>query len=199
MTLNLAAIVQNSAREHPTKNALIIGATSITYAQLAGMMRKVASILDALEVTAGANVALMLPNVPQFSAAYFGTLFRGNCVVPLNVLFKRDEVKYHLEDSDAEVLFVWEGFLKEAEAGFVNAKCCKHLVVVPQDPKSTQEYEGPLCNFNALLREAKLKEDMAVTSPADTAVILYTSGTTGKPKGAELSHFNLFQVRTQQC
>jgi len=90
---------------------------------------------------------------------------------------------------------VWEGFLAEGMAGFAKTDGCEHLIVVPQDPKNItgfQEEEG-MYNLNALLANSTPVQEVANTSPHDTAVILYTSGTTGKPKGAELSHFNLFQ------
>lgn len=192
MTLNLATILRSSAQKHPKKPALVIGAASITYAQLDGMARQIATALNELAVQDRAKIALLLPNVPQFTAAYFGVLYRGSTVVPLNVLLKADEVTYHLNDSDAEVIFVWESFLAEGQAGFKHANKCKHLIVVPQDPGNNREFNNAH-NLNMLLLGVPENVELAVTSPNDTAAILYTSGTTGKPKGAELTHFNLFQ------
>jgi long-chain acyl-CoA synthetase len=136
-------------------------------------------------------VALMLPNVPQFTIAYFGAHYAACPVVPLNVLLTGEEVAYHLADSEAQVLIVWEGFYEQAKAGFARAGTCRHLIVVKQDRADMTAPDGAH-NFAALVFAAQPVADVPATNPEDTAVILYTSGTTGRPKGAELTHFNLF-------
>ncbi len=109
----------------------------------------------------------MLPNVPHFPMAYYGTLRAGGVVVPMNVLLKRREVDYYLGDSGAEHLFVWEDFAGEAPDDAI--------VVQPAGIELPEERDS----------------DVVDRDDTDTAVILYTSGTTGKPKGAELTHSNL--------
>ncbi|MCX4244867.1 long-chain-fatty-acid--CoA ligase [Paraliomyxa miuraensis] len=191
MSLNLASILRSSARTWPDRTAVIIGQTELTYAQLHGMARRFAWALQGLGVEPGQHVALMLPNVPQFIAAYFGAHYAGCTVVPLNVLLTGPEVAYHLRDSDAVALVVWEGFLEHAHAGAARVDDCKHLIVAKADPTDLDEPAGAR-SFNRMLATATPVEDLPATNPDDTAVILYTSGTTGQPKGAELTHFNLF-------
>jgi long-chain acyl-CoA synthetase len=133
----------------------------------------------------------MLPNVPQFIIAYFGAQYAGCPVVPLNVLLTGPEVAYHLRDSDAVALVAWEGMREPAKAGFDRVDHCRHLVVAKANPTDLTEEPGTH-GMAALLASASPVEDLPATNPDDTAVILYTSGTTGQPKGAELTHFNLF-------
>jgi long-chain acyl-CoA synthetase len=106
-------------------------------------------------------------------------------------LLKHGEIQYHLEDSDAVALIAFEGFLSEAAQGFRGAEGCRSLVVV-QAPGSTNPIPDGAASFNQIMAEQSPAFDTVQTGPGDTAVILYTSGTTGRPKGAELSHFNMF-------
>lgn len=191
MSLNLASIIRSSAQAWPDRTAVVIGQTQITYAQLDGMARKLAWALHGLGIEPGQHVALMLPNVPQFIVAYFGAHYAGCTVVPLNVLLSGPEVAYHLRDSDAVALVVWEGFLESAQVGFSRVDDCKHLIVAKADPTDLDQAPGTH-SLARLLATATPIEDLPPTNPDDTAVILYTSGTTGQPKGAELTHFNLF-------
>jgi long-chain acyl-CoA synthetase len=191
MSLNLATMLAESAREKPTKTAIIINDVSVPYAMVDGIARRFAGALRGLGVTPGQNVALLLPNVPQFTIAYFGSHYAACPVVPLNVLLTADEIAYHLQDSEAQVLVAWEGFLDQARAGFARAGTCKHLIAVKADRADMTAPEGA-SNFAALCGAAAPVAEVPDTNPDDTAVILYTSGTTGKPKGAELTHFNLF-------
>ncbi len=191
MSLNLATLLAEAAKQYPTKPAIIINDTTLPYAMVDGFARKFAGALRQLGVHAGSHVALMLPNVPQFTIAYFGSFYAACPVVPLNVLLTGDEVAYHLADSEAQVLVVWEGFYEAGAAGFARAETCKHLIVVKADRADLTAPDGAK-NFAALAMAAQPVADVPATNPDDTAVILYTSGTTGKPKGAELSHFNLF-------
>jgi long-chain acyl-CoA synthetase len=189
--LNLAMLLELSARRDPGKVALILNDIKLRYAELNGAANKVANGLVGLGVRPGDKVALMLPNTPHFVICYYAILKTGATVVPLNVLFKRHEVEYHLEDSDAVTLIVWEGFLGEADEGFKQAKSCRNLIVAQAPGSSAQLPEGAL-PLNALMADTSPLFDTVQTMPDDTAVILYTSGTTGRPKGAELSHFNMF-------
>ncbi|MFZ5919143.1 MAG: long-chain-fatty-acid--CoA ligase [Chloroflexota bacterium] len=189
MSLNLSLLVEASARTYPDRRAIIFNELEYSYAQLNVMANKFANVLHSLGVKRGDKVALMMPNMPAFTIAYYGILKLGATVVPLNVLFKAPEVAYHLEDSDSVAMVVYEGFLEEAAKGFDEAhETCHNLIVFA--PQSN--VPGGALDFQALLREAPSTFDTAQTMPDDTAVILYTSGTTGRPKGAELTHFNMF-------
>lgn len=191
MSLNLASILRFSAQKQPNRPAMTIGAKTLNYVTLDGFARRFAGALHGLGLRSGQHVALMLPNVPHFTMAYYGSHYAAMPVVPLNVLLTADEVHYHLDDSDAVALVVWEGFYDAAHAAFLRSEGCKHLIVVKADPTDITSDAG-VHNFTALLGGATPVTELAPTMPDDTAVILYTSGTTGRPKGAELSHFNLF-------
>jgi long-chain acyl-CoA synthetase len=191
MSLNLAVILRESAKKSPDAVAMVVGDASLTYGVLHGYAQSLAGGLAKLGVRRGQHVALMLPNVPHFTIAYFGAHYAGAPVVPMNVLLTKDEITYHLNDSDAVALIVWEGFLEQAQAGFARAESCKHLIVAKADRSDTSAPEGAH-NMTALLGTSEPVTQLPDTMPDDTAVMLYTSGTTGRPKGAELTHFNMF-------
>ena len=191
MTLNLATIVRQSAARALTDTALAIGDKRISHGELDLLARRFAGALAGLGVHRGQHVALLLPNVPQFTIAYFGAHYAGCPVVPLNVMLTADEIHYHLDDSDSVVLVAWEGFAEQAAAAVRRTQSCKHLVVVRASPTDVSAPEGAK-SFAALVGAAQPVTELATTMPDDTAVILYTSGTTGRAKGAELTHFNLF-------
>jgi long-chain acyl-CoA synthetase len=190
MTLNLAEPLRHSARTAPDKTAIIVGETKLSYAQLHGMVQKLAGGLLKLGIARGQHVAILLPNVPHFTLAYYAAQTLGCPVVPLNVLLTKDEIAYHLADSDAVALIAWEGFFEQAQAGFAATPSCKHLVLAKADLRDTDAPSG-VHSLNVVLGTGEPVRETAATMPDDTAVILYTSGTTGRPKGAELSHFNL--------
>lgn len=188
--LNLASVLEISTHRFPGKVAVILDDMKLRYADVNAAANKIANGLSAMGVKTGDKVAIMLPNTPHFVLSYFAILKLGAVVVPLNVLFKRHELEYHLEDSDAVALIVWEGFLGEAAEGFAMAESCQHLIVA-QAPASTIALPEGARPLNALLADTSPVFDTVQTQADDTAVILYTSGTTGRPKGAELSHLNM--------
>jgi len=198
MSLNLAAFLRQSARLHPEKPALVVGDTALPYRVVHDYAQRFAGGLAGLGLTRGQHVALLLPNVPHFTIAYFGAHYAGLPVVPLNVLLTADEIAYHLNDSEAVALVIWEGFLEQALAGAARASSCKHVIVARQNPGDASAPAGAL-SMMKLIADSKPVTDLPDTMPDDTAVILYTSGTTGKPKGAELSHFNLFYNAEYSC
>src|SRR5215207_3949509 len=134
--LNLAMLLEISARRNPGKVAVVLDDIKLRYAEVNGAANKIANGLVSMGVKPGDKVAIMLPNTPHFVICYYAILKTGATVVPLNVLFKRHEVAYHLDDSDSVALIVWEGFLSEAAEGFQQAKSCRNLIVA-QAPGTT--------------------------------------------------------------
>ncbi len=191
MSLNLATLLRESAKKFPNKTAIAINDVSLPYSMVHGFAQKFAGALKKLGIKRGEHVALMMPNVPQFTISYFGSHYAANPVVPLNVLLTPDEVAYHLEDSDATAIVVWEMFYEQARAGFDRVDSCREIIVVKADRTDITAPDGAH-NYTAVVMQSDPVTEVPDTNADDTAVILYTSGTTGKPKGAELSHFNLF-------
>jgi long-chain acyl-CoA synthetase len=188
MSLNLALILRESAKRDPDHVAIILDSFKFSYGQLDALSSSVASSLNAAGLKKGDRVGLMLPNVPQFPMAYFGILKAGGVVVPMNVLLKAPEVSFYMGDSEARFLIVWEDFAGEALKGIASLKGVTTFVA--QKPGSGEPPSGTRNFMELMAGDARF--DMEATEAEDTAVILYTSGTTGKPKGAELTHLNLF-------
>ena len=117
MSENLALNLTHTAAEHPDEIACKLDDAAFNYQLLDNASARIAAMLADKGIEAGDRVAIMLPNVPYFPAVYYGILRLGAVVVPMNVLLKAREVAYYLEDSGAELIFAWHGFLEAAEAG----------------------------------------------------------------------------------
>jgi long-chain acyl-CoA synthetase len=175
--MNLASILTASAARDSGHVALKLDDNELTYAQLDGASAHIAGLLRERGLARGDRVGIMLPNVPHFAVCYYGVLRAGCVVVPMNVLLKRREVAFYLRDSGAKLLFAWHGFAGDAQAGArdAGAEC---VLVEPSE-------------FAQIVGSASPIAQVTDTADEETAVILYTSGTTGTPKGAELTHRNL--------
>jgi long-chain acyl-CoA synthetase len=186
MSFNLAVILTETAQSAPDRPVALFDGGQLTYRQLDQASDRLAAALSAAGIKPGDPVALQLPNIPQFLVSYFGILKAGGIAVPLNVLLKAPEVAYHLGDSGARVLITWEGILAEAAKG-AEAAGLDQVYAVGHAADSPGAVP-----FERLLAVAVPHYEMAARGPTDTAVIVYTSGTTGRPKGAELTHLQLY-------
>ncbi|MEX1141362.1 MAG: long-chain fatty acid--CoA ligase [Thermoleophilaceae bacterium] len=180
--MNLASTLTDAADRGGSEVAFKLDEVELTYAALDGSAARLAGVLRERGVDAGDRVGVMLPNVPYFPVAYYGVLRLGAAVVPMNVLLKGREVEYYLRDSGAKALIAWHGFADEAKEGAAAAGV-EVIVVAPGE-------------FEQLLDGADPATEVVEREERDTAVILYTSGTTGSPKGAELTNANLLTNAT---
>ena len=194
--LNLAVLLEDSAREYPAREAVVCENIRLTYRDLDASANRVANLLTGLGIGPGDKIVLACPNVPSFPAVYYGALKAGAVVVPINILLKSEEIAYHLVDSEAKAFFCFEGSeeLPIGEHGleaFADVDECAHFFSAAADPMAAHSVLPGVTSLGEALRAQPPTFDTEATRPGDTAVILYTSGTTGKPKGAELTHANL--------
>jgi long-chain acyl-CoA synthetase len=177
MSDSLAQHLTETASTHGERPALKLDDKVVSYEAFNEGAGHVAGLLRDRGLEPGDRVGLMLPNVPYFAVVYYGVLRAGGVVVPMNVLLKPREVRFFLADSGAKHIFAWHEFAASAEEGAREAEA-ETVIVKPG-------------GFEQLLADTpNLAEDVE-RDGSDTAVILYTSGTTGTPKGAELTHANM--------
>ncbi|WP_036725532.1 long-chain-fatty-acid--CoA ligase [Patulibacter minatonensis] len=173
---NLATLLTTSAAKFFERIAIRLDDAAVPYGALDAGSQRVAGLLKDLGVEPGDRVGIMLPNTPHFPLAYYGALRLGAVVVPMNPLLSKREVAYYLDDSGAKLLLAWHGFAESAEGGAEQAEIdAQVLLVEPEDIAKRTAAATPV-------------EGVAHKDRDDTAVVLYTSGTTGQPKGAELTH-----------
>jgi long-chain acyl-CoA synthetase len=174
--MNLADNLVRSAEAFAGRPAVRLDQTVLTYTRLDQLSARAVGWLRDRGVGPGDRVAVMLPNVPAFAVVYYGVLRAGGVVVPMNPLLRAREVAYYLADSGARLLLAGSGCAGEARSGAHEAGVA---CVVVDDA------------FDEAVATAAPVTSVVERAGADTAVILYTSGTTGRPKGAELTHANL--------
>jgi long-chain acyl-CoA synthetase len=188
--LNLAVLLEDSARNVPDRDAVVHGPNRLTYADLDARASQVAAALAARGIGPGDRVALSCPNLPYVPVVYYGILKSGATVVPLNILLTEREIAYHLADSAARAYFCFEAQAQAGLAAFGGTETCEHFILLTADPDATSP--SPAVETLAEFTHRQPSTFAAApTAETGTAVILYTSGTTGQPKGAELTHSNM--------
>ena len=183
MDWNLNERLRKSAQTYPNQAAVLFENEKITYKELKTYVDLVAMNLASSGIKKGDKVALVLGNCPEFIISYFGILRAGGVVVPINPIYSQEEISYILINSKSKVVI---------------AQFSLETIIVPlmKELKSIDRVYYVESNhvelaWEQLIVDQKSNVDLPVITEDDLAVILYTSGTTGRPKGAMLSHKNL--------
>ncbi len=171
-----------AADRYPEKPAIIYGNEEINYQEFQEKVNRFANVLEDLEAEVGGKVALQIPNRPQFMESFFGTLKSGRIPVPLNLRMAPRNISYVLDNSNSVILVADGELAEQAESLFDSSDKLKELVV---------KSDGVGQSYEDLMDEAGTEADSAPVDVEDDALLLYTSGTTGKPKGVMLTHKNL--------
>lgn len=193
--LNITSFLDNSAKKYADKPAFTFGETTLTFSQVNAAANQVANALITQGLKQGDKIALSCLNLPYFPIIYFGILKMGGIVVPLSVLLKTDEIQFHLENSHAKAYFCFDGTpdLPMAQMGheaFTQSNRCEQFFHIMANPADESWFSDTLTLAQLMSQESNQFDSLS-TSAEDTAIIVYTSGTTGQPKGAELTHSNM--------
>lgn len=206
-TYGLLDALINQAETRPSQTAIVHGPERISYSVLAERTAAVANQLRSLGIKKGDRVGLLFPNHADFVACFFGILTIGAVIVPVNPLLKSDEIIHILSDSGATAFIVHSVGLSESQAALSQLTGLQHLLIAQDTDANGVEPELDASSLNLAsgiavhklsMRTAIVASLSSVAEPidvlADLALIMYTSGTTGKPKGAMLTHSNLLSV-----
>jgi long-chain acyl-CoA synthetase len=185
----LGEILQETTANYPTNNALSFYGKKFTYEQLSGLVFTFTSALQCNQVQKGDRVAIMLPNCPQYVVSYYGILNAGAIVTQVNPMLVERELEYILNDSGAETLIVLDALYPRVKSVQAQTKI-KNIIVVSLQP-SGHDF-SPDRSFEGFLAESNRQVLPIEMDPVhDVAVLQYTGGTTGKSKGAMLTHRNI--------
>ena len=183
MSLSIAAVLAESAARRPDHPAVVIGETKVPYKHLWAGARQYAAVLREQGIEPGDKVALLLPNTPHFPLAYYGVIALGAIAVPVHALLRAEEIAYVLQDSGSKALICAAPLLGEGAKGAELAGVPLFAVMDGGD--------ADVPRLDNLAAATTPIDRYVPREPDDLAVILYTSGTTGKPKGAMITHLNI--------
>jgi len=195
----LYAFLENSARKYPNRDAVIFYGNRISYRRLWDEARRLAAALRSLGVHKGDRVGMLLPNIPQFIIAYYATLAAGGVAVAVNPLNPVGEVERELRETGADTLIILDRFLhgmpEESPRNIIVTEAETYLPLPLRllgrlKKRRIRRPNGAL-SFERLVEGPPLEAVEEVEARRDLAVIQYTGGTTGPPKGVMLTHFNL--------
>ena len=187
----LGEFIEMAVRREPDKVFLEIAGEKITYRQLDDRVLRTAGMFRGLGIEAGDRVCLFLPNCPEFLYCWFGLSAIGAIAVPVNTAYKRDETAYILNDAEASALVSHPALAEVAEAAARLAPSVQaKLLVAGESGGSTGDGlpSGGWAGFTETLAAAEPVSELPAVSPLDISMLVYTSGTTGNPKGVEVTH-----------
>ncbi|MCM3782615.1 long-chain fatty acid--CoA ligase [Neobacillus mesonae] len=215
---NLALFLVTSAQKYPNRPAIHFMGKTISFKKLLDLSYRMANVLRSLGVRKGDRVAIMLPNCPQVVISYYGTLLIGGVAVMTNPLYMERELAYQMKDSGAKVMITLDIFYAKVEKVVLETDIEHTLVTTIPDylplikkwlypVKAKKEGPLPVIPYSSTVHSFKKRIDCAVSDPIcekvqaeeDLALLQYTGGTTGTPKGVMLTHMNLIANSIQSA
>ena len=193
----LSQVLRETAKRYGTRPAILDpSGVTFSYEELDKEVDRLARGLLEEGVAKGDKVGLWMPNIPEWVVAYYAVARVGAVVVPMNTRYKTHELEYILDDSEATTLFAVDAFARIdylQMIGEIRPKLpnLKHVVIVGAAGQTGTAYEEVVRSGRETVNDGTLVEREAACDPTDNVFILYTSGTTGNPKGAMLSHHNI--------
>lgn len=187
--LPLSGLLRKTAEKQPNNVAIVFRDKKITYEELNAASDRFAAALTKMGVKKGDRVALFLPNIPQFVVSYFGVLKAGAVITATSPLFKERELKYQLNNSEAETIVALDSLYPTVKS-VKNKTSLKRVILTGTEENQLKEPE--VHSFQDLIKKnARKPPRLEINPKEDIAALQYTGGTTGLPKGAMLTHFNL--------
>ena len=185
--MSLGEFVQVAVARNPDKTFVEVSGQVISYQDFLQRALQTAGMFESLGIGRGDRVCLFLTNCPEFLYCWFGLSALGAIAVPINTAYKRDETAYILNDAECAA-FVAHGSLMQVAAEAAElAPCIKHRLAVTDAGSELGDYPG-WAGLGETMSRAAPPESLPAVSPSDTSMLVYTSGTTGNPKGVQVSH-----------
>lgn len=200
--MNISSQLALTAKTNPMKEAYVFEGDSKTYAELNAAINAFASGLEAMGIKKGDHIALVVGNSPYFVVGLYGAARLGATVVPINPIYTPDELGYILRDGDVKAVITLDllvplfeklhNYLPETEA-YIICETPDGKEKAKSFPVDQLSLFPKMKSFTSIMANGSFTYEGPELQDDDVAVILYTSGTTGKPKGAMLTHKNLYR------
>ncbi len=194
----VVAVFENlriAAEKFPERTSLIYSRVEYSYGELWDLSVRMANAFQRLGVNKGDRIAIYLPNLPQFVVAYYGSLICGAVVVACNAMYKEKELEYLLKDSGARVIVTFDE-LQSVVENVKDKTQVEHVIVTSRDD-ATLMNRGTMAKL--LSESDTIPPEIEINPKEDLAVLQYTGGTTGTPKGTMLTHYNLIVDQVQEA
>ncbi len=182
---SLYQLFENSAEKYSDRVALVHQSHAITYRLLDDSVKRLANGFKSLGLSKGDRLAVMLPNIPHFTITFFAALKLGITLIPISIYYKADEIHHQLEDAEARGIIFFEKFRDDVQRAVVDLESCQQCIVLGRDVDAGEHSLLTLIEKNSCLN------DEILIDGDDTALIVYTAGSVGRLRGAEISHNNL--------
>jgi long-chain acyl-CoA synthetase len=197
--MNLVSRVHETATTQPEKIAYHFMGQDTSYAEFDVSVSKFASALQDLGVEKGDHIAFLLGNTPHFLISLYATMRIGATAIPVNPIYTPDEISYIIQNSDAKAVIALDQLLPLVEQAAGAFPTVAHYIICETDPSTPEKIaalpasvKNKVRSFTQLIGAGTTNGNPVDVDGNETAIILYTSGTTGRPKGAMLTHKNIY-------